>query len=93
MLIPGLEYKGKTISMGIHSDGSINLSNETCSKNLYKVAEKWGDSIPVVLWTEVHEKTGSLHIYLAEESYTYPYYKDSTLDSLVYKFSEFCSII
>jgi hypothetical protein len=91
MMVPGLTYKNENISMTIYMDGSINLNTARCGKYLYRVIEKWGDSIPVVVWTEVHEKTGSLHIYLAEESYTYPYYKDTTLDSLVFKFSEICS--
>ncbi len=91
LMVLDLKYNNQTIFMDIRTDGSINLSTSGCSKYLDKVTAKWGDSIPVVMWTEVHKETGSLHIYLAEESYSYPYYKDTTLDSLVFKFSEICT--
>ncbi len=84
-------YKGKTLYVDMRPDGSIMLKADECQKFLYKVNQKWGDTIPSVIWQETHQATGMFYIFIAEHSSVYPYYKPGTLDSFAFDLNAFCS--
>lgn len=87
-----IKYKNKSFHLVTHFPlGNLSISNEECSKFVEGIHDKWGDSIPVVIWHELKQERGVLVFYLAEESYTYPFYKKEKMDSLVYNLNKFCS--
>jgi hypothetical protein len=77
--------------MTVFPSGNLSVSSYACSKFVEGWLKKWGDSLSVVLWHTVDTVKGQLTVYLAEEAYSYPFYKTGKLDSLVYDLNKFCS--
>jgi hypothetical protein len=91
-LMDVIKYKNKSFHLVTHFPvGNLSISTEECSKFVEGIHDKWGDSIPIVIWHELKQERGVLIFYLAEESYRYPYFKKDKMDSLVYDLNKFCS--
>ena len=84
-------YNNISITIEIYMDGKVILNNGKCIKNSFNVIHKLKDSLPIVIWYEINRTIGTFNVYSAIESYNWPYYKENTLDSFVFKYSELCT--
>jgi hypothetical protein len=87
-----VKFREKDFSYWIvFPDANLSVHSEMCSKYVHDFLDKWPDSMSVVIWHKTDTVKGTLIFYLAEESYTYPYYKTGRMDSLIYDLKEFCT--
>lgn len=87
-----VKFREKDFSFWIvFPDANLSVHNEICSKYVHDFLDKWPDSIAVVMWHKTDTVKGTLIFYLAEEAYTFPYYKTDRMDSLIYNLKEFCT--
>ncbi len=90
-LLIWLTYKQKNYTYTLSTDGRVLLDGPYCSKKPIQVRSLWSDSnASIAVWHTWREQKGELTIYMAEESFNYPYYKPNRVDSFVYDFNRFC---
>lgn len=77
--------------MTLYSNANISLASGACSKFMFSPIDKWKDSIPVIMWTEIDTTRNKLKLCYAELQLKWPYHKRPLLDSLIYNYPGFCS--
>lgn len=79
------------IYMTVLPAGDISMGSGACSKFFFSPVDRWKDSIPVAMWTEIDTVKQKQKLYYAELQMPWPYYKLPLLDSITVKYPAFCS--
>ncbi len=87
-----VKYKNKRFTfITFLPEANLNLSDENCTKFVENFLDKWGDSLSVAIWHSVDHEKGLLLFYIAQETYTYPYYNADRIDSIIFDLNHLCT--